>query len=421
MRNGVPENLHTARGAKTPLFYGWRMVASIFVIMTFTSGLCFYNISVLLTALTREQGFSVSLASGVTAVFFLSSGFSGMIISRLIERFDPRATMIGGCMLAALSMFMLAHVQTVWQVYVVYGFFGFGFAACNMVPGATLIARWFERGRAKALSIASTGLSLGGILLTPISAKLISDYGLGAAMPWIAGLYLIGVIPAALLLKPYPAVMGLGPDGDPPHETIDGKAAPRSGALYADAIRSRFFRFSVVSYLLIMLAQVGTIAHHFNLIATRIDIDTAATAITLLAGSSAAGRLLGGWFASHNSLRLFTICLMIAQSGAQFILGYGDSTASLFTGSIIYGLTIGNILMLMPLLYAQAFGLRNYSRIYSLGNMVSTIGMAAGPLAIGLTHDWLGGYGGAYVFAAVVSLLSAALFFNAGPVPNPDD
>ena len=152
------------------MFYGWRIVASVFVIMTFASGLGFYNISVILSALTREQGFSVSLASGATAVFFVVSGFAGLGISKLIMRYDIRFTIIGGALLAGLSMMAIAHCTEVWQVFLVYAVFGVGFAGSNMVPGATLITRWFERGRAKALSIASTGLSLGGMLLTPIEA-----------------------------------------------------------------------------------------------------------------------------------------------------------------------------------------------------------------------------------------------------------
>lgn len=403
------------------LFYGWRVVGFVFVIMTFASGLGFYNISVILSALTREQGFSVSLMSAATAVFFSVSGFAGMGISRLITRFDIRLTIITGAILAAGSMVLLAYCTEIWQVFIVYALFGVGFACSNMVPGATLISRWFERGRARALSIASTGLSMGGLVLTPLSASLITGHGMKYAMPLIAGLYLIGIIPAALFLKPGPWAVGLGPDGDPPQPHVEGRAPVRGGTAYGAALHSRFFKFSVASYLLIMLAQVGSIAHHFNLAVTTINSEIAATAIMFIAVSSAAGRLAGGWFATHYSLRLFTVMLMIGQGVAQLVLAGGGGAVLLLAGSIIFGLTIGNILMLMPLIYAQAFGLRDYARIYSLGNMISTLGMAAGPLAMGLAHDWLGGYGGAFAFAGLVSLLSAGLFHSAGPIPEPDE
>ncbi|MEQ1889600.1 MAG: MFS transporter [Alphaproteobacteria bacterium] len=421
MNISVPETAPRDAQHEPRMFYGWRIVASVFVIMTFASGLGFYNISVILSALTREQGFSVSLASGATAIFFVVSGFAGLGISKLIMRYDIRYTIIGGALLAGLSMMAIAHCTEVWQVFVVYAVFGVGFAGSNMVPGATLITRWFERGRAKALSIASTGLSLGGMLLTPISASLITGDGLAGAMPWVAGLYMLGIISAAILLKPDPSVMGLGPDGDPPRAHIEGRPAVRAGTPYSEAIHSRFFRYCVASYLLIMLAQVGAIAHHFNLVTTRISPGVAATSIIFLSAASAGGRLAGGWFASHYSLRMFSVLLMIGQGISQFIFAGGASVPALLIGSTLFGLTVGNILMLMPLIFAQAFGLRDYARIYSQGNMISAFGMAAGPLAVGVVHDWLGGYAGAYAFIGGASVLAAWLFYKAGPIPKPEE
>ena len=55
-----------------------------------------------------------------------------------------------------------------------------------LVPATTLVARWFSARRSVALSITSTGLSLGGILLTPVAASLITRLGLEASVPWLA-------------------------------------------------------------------------------------------------------------------------------------------------------------------------------------------------------------------------------------------
>ncbi|MSP42446.1 MAG: MFS transporter [Alphaproteobacteria bacterium] len=422
MSQKLSRNAPLGEEPRPRIFYGWRVVASVFVIMTFSSGLGFYNISVILSALTREQGFSVSLASAATAVFFVVSGFAGLSISKLIVRYDIRYTIIGGAALAGISMMAISYCTQIWQVFVVYAVFGIGFSGSNMVPCATLITRWFERGRAKALSIASTGLSFGGMLLTPISASMITHNGLASAMPWVSGLYMLGIIiPAAFMLKPDPALMGLGPDGGPLRVHIEGKPAPRAGTPYDEAIRSRFFIFCVAAYLLIMLAQVGSIAHHFNLVTTRISPAVAATSIVFLSVASAAGRLAGGWFASRYSLHMFAVLLMIGQGISQFTLAGGNSVLALLIGSTIFGLTVGNILMLMPLIFAQAFGLRDYARIYSQGNMISAFGMAAGPLAVGLVHDWLGGYGGAYAFVGATSVLGAWLLYRAGPIPKPNE
>lgn len=410
--------LPDASQAKPRIFHGWVVVGLVFVFMTFSSGLGFYNLSVILAALIHERGFSVSLASGATATFFIVSGFAGLGAAKLIERYDARWTIIAGAVLSSLSILALGYIREAWQVYAVHAIFGIGFATCNMVPGATLVARWFERRRTQALSIASTGLSVGGILLTPLSVSLIGDLGLGGATPWIAAMYFLGCVPVALFIKADPYEMGLGPDGDPVHIRSGDMATPRPGTPYGEAIRSRFFRFTAAAYFLVMLAQVGGFAHLFNLVTTHADTGVASTAIIILAACSAFGRLLGGWIASRMSLRDFTLIMMAGQTVALLILSLAGTKATLFVGTTVLGLTIGNLLMLLPLLYAQGFGVRDYPRIYSLGHLISTFGLAAGPLAMGLVHDWMGGYGGAYAFAALMSALSAALFIGAGAIPR---
>ncbi len=75
----------------------WQIVGALFVMMMFSSGLGFYNQSVLLEALTRERGFSVSAASLASTVFFASSGFAGLAVSKLrADLFGEYLVRVGG-------------------------------------------------------------------------------------------------------------------------------------------------------------------------------------------------------------------------------------------------------------------------------------------------------------------------------------
>ena len=146
--------------------YGWYVVAALFVVLTITSGLAFYNMSVYMSALVETHGFPVSAVSIAIAVFFVSSGFGGLAAGHLLTRVDPRWTIVAGGVLGALSLWLLGGVTALWQLYLVYVLFGLGHACCALVPATTLVTRWFTENRSIALSVASTGLSLGGILLS---------------------------------------------------------------------------------------------------------------------------------------------------------------------------------------------------------------------------------------------------------------
>ena len=81
-------------------------------------------------------------------------------------------------------------------------------------------------------------------------------------------------------------------------------------------------------------------------------------------------------------------------------------------------MTVGNLLMLQPLLMATAFGVRDYPRIYSVANLWMTVGVAGGPLALGVLYDLLS-YQTAFLAASAASGVALVVFFGAGALPNP--
>ena len=80
------------------VFYGWYVVAAALVITTTTSGLAFYNLSILLAAFVAERGFPVALASAATATFFIAGGLGGVVSGRLVDRMDARGVSAGSAL-----------------------------------------------------------------------------------------------------------------------------------------------------------------------------------------------------------------------------------------------------------------------------------------------------------------------------------
>jgi MFS family permease len=400
------------------IFYGWYVVAAIVVVLAVGSGLGFYNLSVYLKAFVAHGGFSVSAASTATACFFIASGVAGLGIGALIERYDVRWVITGGALICGGSMFAAAHVHQLWHLYLFYAVFGVGYSACALLPCTTLIARWFARRRSIALSIGSTGLSLGGILLTPLSAKLIAQLGLAGAAPWLAMIFTIGIIPVTwAMIRPSPLAFGIGPDGDPIARDAKGVPLSADGIEFDEAIRSRFFILMTLTFIFAMMAQVGGIAHLFSLVAGRTGSDdTAAFALAVMAGGSVAGRLAGGWALTYISSRGFVIGLVIGQGAVLVLLAFAETASALIAASLFFGFTVGNLLMMAPLMSAEAFGLKAYGRIFSINQLCTVAGVAGGPVVMGLLYAQAGGYRPAFLAMASASLFAFALIWAAGPV-----
>ena len=396
--------------AAARIHHGWYVVAALFVILTITSGLAFYNLSVYMNALVAGRDFPVTAVSVAIAVFFVASGLGGLLAGHLLARFDPRWTIVAGGVLGALALALLGGVERLGELYGVYALFGLGHACCTLVPATTLVTGWFRARRAIALSIASTGLSVGGILVTPASAALIGRIGLGPATELFALAWLLGVVPVTLL------VVRAAPSGTPGAEG-GVPAAPVDGWTRGDALSSSWFLAITGAWSLIMLAQVGAISHLFNLAATRVDAATGATAISLMASASILGRFLGGWLITRMDIRIFALGCIVAQGVSLTLLALADRSGAVLLGALAFGATVGNLLMLQPLLLAEVFGARDYGRIYSTSQLVTTLGVAAGPALLGVLFDLLGSYTAAFGLAAAASTLALGAMVLAGPFP----
>ena len=408
---------------RSPVYYGWYVVAALFVMLTTASGLAFYNLSVYMNALVVSHGFPVGSVSTAIAVFFVASGLAGLGAARMIQDLDPRWTIAFGGIVGAVALLALGRVETLWQLYLVYALFGVGHACAALVPATTLVARWFRTRRAIALSVASTGLSIGGVLVTPASVSLIASVGLEAAVPWLALAWLFGIVPVTALVVRAAPDAGHPQASDPAPgrvETAPQRVHKESGWTRAEAVRSRFFVLVTLAWVLLMLAQVGGISHLFNLVATRSDAAVGASAVSLMASASIVGRFAGGWLISRFDTRVFALVCVVGQAASMSLLALAATPNHLLLAAGLFGSTVGNLLMLQPLLLAEAFGVRDYGRIFSLSQLLTTLGVAAGPALLGLLYDGFGGYTPAFGLAVCASVGALLALLGMGPLPDPE-
>ncbi len=400
-------------------FDGWRVVAGLFVVLATTSGLGFYNLGLYLTALKDEHGFSEGPLSGATAVVFALSGLAGIPIGNYMRDHDPRRLLYLSSGIGAVALLMLGWVTEIWQVYAAYSLLAVGFATGGLVPCYSIVTRWFERRRAVAMSVTSTGLSVGGIVFTPLFEWVIDRQELRGAAPWMALAWAVGVAPVAwLLVRSDPASVGQYPDGEPPAPLAEGAAAPSTGWAFEDAVRTTYFKVVAVAYILVLGSQVGGIVHIFNLVDGRIDSSTAARAVSLVAVASIVSRLAGGVIATRVPLQWFTVVFCFVQGLGLLLLGQLDDRTALLAAAVLFGSSVGNLLMLQPLLLSGAFGVRDYPRIYARANAITAIGLVVGPLGVGVLKDALDAYDVPFTLIAGCATAAGILLAVGGREPQ---
>lgn len=405
--------------AKKEAFPGWWVVSGCFLMLFTGSSLGFYGMGVYLNAFSKEQGWNVSSLSIATTFFFLIGGLWNVVVARLIAKHDVRLIAYGGAGVGAVSLLMLGHVTQKWQLFVVYAVFAVAWSSSGLTLATTVVTRWFHAKRASAIAAASSGLSVGGVLLTPVVKSLIDTHKMSGMAPLLALIWLVGMaVPAYLFVRPDPIALNWMPDGEP---KPDNHVVELPGTPMAVAIRTRFFWVVTVGYVLVMGAQVGAIQQIVKLVEERTDKGTAAFATSVLSGASVVFRLIGGRVIPKFPLAKFMVFVAAVQGTAIVLIGQMESTFTLFLAIGLFGAMVGNVLMMQSLLIAQRFGVKDYARISARSGLISLTGTAIGPILIGSIRDAAGNYTVPYLVAGCVSLVGAAIFTLSGPAEAIDD
>ncbi len=399
--------------AKPGKFPGWWVVTGCFFVLFFGSSLGFYGMGVYLNAFSKEFGWKVSSLSIATTFFFLIGGLWNMVVARVMAKYDVRYLIYAGAVVGAGSLYMLGHVTQKWHLFAVYAVFAIAWSSSGLTAATTVVTRWFHVGRASAIAAASSGLSVGGIVLTPFVKKLIDAHHMSGASKWLALVWLIGMVtPAFLFIRPDPHALNWMPDGEPKPEN---HVVDLPGTPMAVAIKTKFFWVVTGGYVLVMGAQVGAIQQIVKLVEERTTAGTAALATSVLSGASVVFRLIGGRIIPKFPLAKFMVFIAALQGTGIILIGQMQNTVLLFLSIALFGAMVGNVLMMQSLLLAQRFGVKDYARISARSQLVSLTGTAIGPILIGSIRDAAGNYTIPYLVAGCLSLVGAAIFTQSGP------
>ena len=390
------------------LFYGWRIVAVCLVAAVFANALGLFGAGVYLHALVEFKGWSTGAVSSSITLFYVTSALLLVPVGGIIGRAGPQAIFAAGAAALAAGVAAIGQVTEPWQTYVVFVVMGVGWACLSTTAVATTLAPWFERYQGRAVSIASLGASVGGMVGAPILIAGIAWLGFAATTAIAAALALAVVMPLALfVMKRRPQDLGLFPDG-----AVDvGRAAAGSAPSWnrRSALRTTALRSVMLGFGLGMMMQVGFITHQVTLLSPSLGAAGTSLTVSATAVTALLGRLMLARFADQVSARLTASVMMVIAAGALAMQALFPVPAVLVVGSVLMGLTIGNVTTLAPIIVRRKFGAASFGALYGVASCVIQLGMGLGPGFYGLLHDAFGGYRVPLLLAAAADLVAASV------------
>jgi MFS family permease len=418
MRRHNPRDSHSLQGRhaspseayagelNSEFTWAWPAVLACFCLAVFAWGFGFYGQSVYLAALRATHGWSSTLISGATTAFYLWGALLLALVPGAIERFGVRAVAMGGALLLGAGTIILSRVTAPWQLYASALVMGVGWACTSTTAIAVILAQRFDRRRGLAISLALNGASIGGLAVAPLLIGVSHALGLARAVSLLVGGALLALLPVlAFCLRPAPRSLH-GPGTDP------GIRADTLPAFDDRASLLRDLRFWSVAlpFAFAMMAQVGFIVHQVAFLLPRLGVGGAGTAVALTAGAATAGRLaLATIIDRLDQRRMAAISFASQACGLAMMLLWPASPAALYLGSLVFGLSVGNVVTLPSLIVQREFAGRSFGLVIGLSSMVGQLGLSVGPALLGAVHDATGVYAAAVGLCIGLEVLAAVL------------
>ena len=371
-------------------FFGWKVVWVAFLVAVFAWGVAFYGPAVFLQTLHATRNWPISTISAAITVHFFFSAIVVTYLPEIHRRLGIAWATCAGSTLIGVGIIAWANAQEPWQLFPAAVLTGAGYAAMSAAAINAIVARWFDRDRPKALSLAFNGVGVGGLIFAPLWVFLISRLGFSLAAFIIAVGMVATLWPLAIrFLRSTPAECGLTPDG---------RVEPKnSQPLYATLARGELLRdrrFVTVSaaFALGLFAQIGLFTHLIVRLAPEFGANGAAGALSLTAICAMVGRTLVGWAIKDHDRRLAASANFLVQAIGVLLLSFGNGQVLLVLGCVLFGLGVGNLISLPALIAQTEFERGDVETVFALVTAINQAVFSLAPAVFGLLRDATASY-----------------------------
>ncbi|UZW60081.1 MFS transporter [Lysobacter enzymogenes] len=384
----------------TALDRNWALVAAGAVLGCVAIGAVF-ALAVLLEPMGAATGWSRAGLSAAMTLAFLSMGVAGFGWGLLSDRIGPRAVALAGSLLLGLACVLASRAGSLLQFQLAYGVLLGAAAAAFFAPVIAATAAAFERRRNLAISLVSAGVGVAPMTLSPLVAWLISQYDWRTTLLIVGALAWALTLPAVWFVRAAPAAHAAAPAqaavGAPP-------------ATMAQALRSRPFIVLGLAFFACCAAHSGPIFHTVSYaIGCGLPVTAAVTIYSMEGAAGLGGRLLFGALADRYGAKPILVAGLLVQAVAAAGYLAVNQLDGFYAVALVFGLAYGGTMPLYASLARDAFDPRILGGALGAASLLSSLGMALGPVVGGWLYDRYGSYTWLYIGSMLVGLAAAAI------------
>lgn len=390
------------------IYFGWYIVIVSMVITMLTVGLRL-GIGPFVLPMMEDLNITRTFISTIIAVSMIMYGVGMPLAGYLCEKYSTKFVLLLGLVIIELSVLGTVLTNNVWIFFLTYGvFLSFGLSFTSPVAVTPIISRWFVRQRGKALFSLSTGSMAGIAIFNPLATFMIEFSGWRSTLFIFALIFIILIIPAAILIFKEDVPEGADLEADssrtkPPTQSLIQKLTWR------DAVRSKAY-WQIVAGLFACGFSMNLLGSHAvpMLVDHHFEPTTASFGVGLIGLVAIFSTLILASIADRFAKRKLLFWIYSIRGLGFLGLVFSQNTWQLYLVAALGGLVWSGSIAMSSAILGDLFGIRLLGVLYGWAYLGHQIG--------GAISSFLGGWGyevfGTHVFSfglTTFTLMSAGI------------
>lgn len=346
------------------LSQGWTVVTVMFLAQMLVIGITSYGFGLLVKPIAAEYALRRADVNVGLMLLLVGMAVASPLIGYALDRLPGRIVIAMGALVFGAGTTVVAMATSLW-VMAAAAFFlmSAGTAALGPLTAATLTSRWFTKSRGPALGIVTIATSTGGLVVLPLMAALVGQFGWRGALAILGAAVTLLIGGLGLLFVREPDARETECGGEP----LATPAIEQKRWTTAQLLLTRDFWLIAVSIGLLFAVDQALLA---SLIAYGTDrgysVQAAAMLVSVISGSAIVGKLVFGALSDHVDLRWLLVAAVLLTEGFLGVLLIEPSYSILMIACLFVGAAVGGSLPLWASSIGLRFGLASYGATMGL-------------------------------------------------------
>lgn len=367
-----------------------------------------YTWSLFNAHLVTKFGWELSSVSITFSITSFALAFATLFAGKLQDRFGIRRLTAAAGIMLGLGLILSSQASSLFMFYLLVGVVvGFADGTAYITSLSNLI-KWFPNNKGLISGVSVGAYGTGSLIFKYINGGLIDSVGVSNTFMYWGMIVMVMIVIGSLLVREAPvqaapagaktASVITGPKDFTVKEMLRTKEAYLLFVIFFTACMSGLYLIGIVKDIGVQLAGL--------------DVQTAASAVAMIAIFNTAGRLILGALSDKMSRLKLVGASLAVTAVAMLTLSYATLNFGLFfTCVAAIAFCFGGNITVFPAIVSDFFGLKNHSKNYGFIYQGFGIGALSGSFIAVI----LGGFKPTFIIFGLLCLLSCIIAISLKP------